>query len=219
LSPRGQGGKKAVADAGGSKPPEKDGSQTGNPFEEAMQLLGGVRRLEGPTRLPSRPPPVAAPATRARREAALGLDRPPVVSEVDDSAGSSPALTALDRAGERFAFVADGIDRATLRGLEDGSRAPEVSLDLHGLKAPQAEARLNAFVRGAHQGGRRVLHIIHGRGLGSRQAGPVLRTLVINTLTRPPLAALILAIVSAPPGLGGPGAALILMRRRRSEAG
>lgn len=185
-------------------------------FEEAMQRLGGIRRLAGPARLPDRPRPNAAPATRARREAALGLDRPPPVAEIDDTAAAA-SLKSLERAGERFAFVADGIDRTTLRGLEDGSRPPESSLDLHGLKAPQAEARLTAFVRGAHQSGRRVIHVVHGRGLGSRQAGPVLRNLVIGTLTRPPLAALILAVVAAPPGLGGPGAALILLRRRRQE--
>ncbi|HEY0710651.1 MAG TPA: Smr/MutS family protein [Polyangia bacterium] len=180
-----------------------------------MQRIGGVRRLEGQARLVNRPDPVAAPATRARREAALGLDRPPAVVEVSDAEASAAALTPLQRAGERFAFVADGVDRAKLRALEDGSRPPEASLDLHGLKAPQAEARLTAFIRAAHQNGRRVLHIIHGRGHGSREAGPVLRTLVVGTLTRPPLAAFILAVVAAPPGLGGSGAAMVLLRRRR----
>ena len=179
-------------------------------FEEAMSRLGDVQPLRGPARLVAGPAPLPSAAVRARREAAT---KSPAATVQGEATSPVASLTAVGRAGEAFAFVADGVDRSTIRALEDGSRPPEVTLDLHGQKAAAAEARLTAFVRAAQQQGRRVIHVVHGRGLGSKEAGPVLRNLVLSSLSRGPLAALVLAVVSAPARLGGSGAAIILLRR------
>jgi DNA-nicking Smr family endonuclease len=56
--------------------------------------------------------------------------------------------------------------------------------------------------------------VIHGRGLHSGAAGPALRDCVLDALAAGPLACRLLAAVTAPPALGGPGAALLLLRRR-----
>jgi DNA-nicking Smr family endonuclease len=55
--------------------------------------------------------------------------------------------------------------------------------------------------------------VIHGRGHRSGPQGPVLRERLIEALLAPPLASALLAAVTAPPALGGPGAALLLLRR------
>ena len=165
--------------------------------------MADVRPLPpGPARLVT-PPPPRSPAARAPQPAAAaGPDR-----------GDGAPLTALERAGDGFAFVAAGIDRRQLRALESGARPPEGTLDLHGRKSHEAESSLEAFVRGALSGGRRIVLIVHGRGLGSGEGGPVLRTLVHARLTSGPLARAVLALVAAPPRWGGTGAALVWLRR------
>lgn len=199
----------------GDKPPGD-----GVSFEDAMRQLG-VARLRGPTRMPEAPVRASAAAVQARRLAAMKRPSPAApLAVVSDQAGVLPTtpatpLSARARAGEAYAFVADGIDRATLRALEAGERAPEASLDLHGQTAAAASAHLLTFIHAAHAAGKRVLHVVHGRGLGSKEAGPVLRNLVVGSLTETPLASLVLAVVSAPARLGGTGAALILLRRRQ----
>lgn len=142
------------------------------------------------------PPPRAAPVRVATRVPA-----------------SAEPLAALARAGDGFAFAAAGVDRRVLRELETGGRRPEVTLDLHGRKSHAAREALDAFVRGAQSGNRRVLLVIHGRGLGSGEAGPVLRNLVHQQLVHGALSAGVLAVVAAPARLGGSGASLVLLRR------
>jgi DNA-nicking Smr family endonuclease len=117
------------------------------------------------------------------------------------------------RAGDAFAHVAAGVDKRAVRELESGVRRPEASLDLHGRKAAAAEASLETFVRGSLAAGRRVVHIVHGRGLGSGEGGPVLRQMVLRRLTAGALAVHVLAVVSAPPRLGGSGACIVWLRR------
>ena len=59
---------------------------------------------------------------------------------------------------------------------------PDATLDLHGDSAHQAERRVKDFVRSqALLRGERVIHIITGRGVGSKQ-GPVLLGVVKRLL-------------------------------------
>ena len=59
---------------------------------------------------------------------------------------------------------------------------PDATLDLHGDTGHQAERRVKDFVRSqALLRGERVIHIITGRGLGSKQ-GPVLLGVVKRLL-------------------------------------
>lgn len=168
-----------------------------------MAKLGGVRRLPPGNRLAT-PASPAAPLPPAPRP----------ITQVDSPAGpGASCLVALPRAGDGFAYVAAGVDRRAVKELEGGGRRPEATLDLHGRKAAQAEATLVAFVRASLVAGRRVIHVVHGRGRGSGEAGPVLRQLVIARLSTPPLAGHVLALVAAPPPLGGPGAALVWLRK------
>ena len=176
-----------------------------------MERLGGVRPLaKAKVRLVTPPPPadVATPRRRVAPEKSLDA------SAVSTAVRKGPCLLELLRAGDGFAFAAAGIDRQALRELEKGLRRPEATLDLHGQKTGAADALLAAFVHAGLVAGRRVLHVVHGRGRGSGDAGPVLRRLVLERLTRGPLADQLLALVAAPPGLGGPGASLVWLRKK-----
>jgi DNA-nicking Smr family endonuclease len=172
-----------------------------------MGKLGHVRRLGGgPVRVVTPPPPPSPGRPIAQAAAQTGALAP---------TPTAPVATLLEqsRAGDAFAFIAEGVDKRAVRELESGVRRPEATLDLHGRKAAVAEASLDSFVRGSLASGRRVVHIIHGRGLGSGEGGPVLRKLVLQRLTSGPLATHVLAVVSAPARLGATGASLVWLRR------
>ncbi len=57
--------------------------------------------------------------------------------------------------------------------------------------------------------------VIHGRGLNSGDAGPVLGEAVQRVLTAGRVARAILAFTHAGPAQGGDGATLVLLRKRR----
>jgi DNA-nicking Smr family endonuclease len=56
--------------------------------------------------------------------------------------------------------------------------------------------------------------IIHGRGLHSGPGGPALRPALVELLCARPVARQVLAFASAPSRYGGPGALIVLLRRR-----
>jgi len=167
--------------------------------DEALfaQAMRDVRRLDGkggPSVVAE--PPRAGPAPSRRRDA--------------EREGPS-----LERWGEQYALLARGADRRLVRALRAGQARPEARLDLHGSDGVTARASLRAFVERAAAEGRRCLLVIHGRGHHSGPAGPVLCDAILEELARPPLSKRVLAVASAPPALGGPGAALMLLRRPR----
>jgi DNA-nicking Smr family endonuclease len=175
----------------GRKPPPEEDQRA---FAEAVR---GARPLD----------------RRGGRAVPAAGDRPvppaPSAGNVDD--GRVRGLTTIERFGERYALLAAGADRRLLRELAQAR--PDESLDLHGLDSAAARRALRELVEGAHQRGARRLLIIHGRGHRSGPAGPVLRDCMLDTLAAPPLCARLLAVVNAPPALGGPGAALLLLRK------
>ena len=126
----------------------------------------------------------------------------------------SGAGFAIERDGERIAARAAGIDRAHLERLRRGEPAPDRELDLHGLTAAEAREDVAFEITDAWEEGERCIRIVHGRGRHSA-GGPVLRDAVVGWLQRPPLSERILAFSSAPTALGGSGALLVLLRRRR----
>lgn len=83
----------------------------------------------------------------------------------------------------------------------------EASLDLHGLTADKAIARVKAFLLGCLERQKKRVLIIHGKGSG------VLRYEVRNYLGGSDLVA---QVQDAPTKLGGEGAVLVLLRSAAS---
>jgi len=73
--------------------------------------------------------------------------------------------------------------------------------------------QVERFVAEAVGSGVRCVCVITGRGLRSGPEGPVLRDQVVRVLTQTALADSVLAVTSAPPGLGSTGALLVLLRK------
>jgi DNA-nicking Smr family endonuclease len=164
-------------------------------FAEAMR---GARRLRGDrkSRVPPQPA-VSASAPRRRRASA-----PPQPEFVVETTGETVAGRARDVAAR------------TVKELRDGEHLVEATLDLHGRSRDQVSGELERFTVGARAAGRRVLLVIHGRGLNSDADGPVLRPAVWDWLASPDGArAGVMVFASAAPRTGGSGATLVLLRR------
>jgi DNA-nicking Smr family endonuclease len=90
----------------------------------------------------------------------------------------------------------------------------DADLDLHGLTAEAARRRLQRFLDDALAEGLRCIRIVHGKGMRSGPAGPVLKTLVHATLR---CSDRIGAYADAPPAAGGSGATLVLLQPVRGR--
>ena len=163
-------------------------------FETAMQ---GVRPLPpGPRR--------AVPDWEAEQPAPAATLRP----------RSSREGLHVDEDGEKLTGAAFGVAHDLVRSLARGEIVPEAELNLHHLTADAAAHQAARFIEQSVAKGRRCVLLIHGRGLHSGPGGPSLRPALVESLSRRPLAEHVLAFTSAPPRHGGPGALLVLLRRR-----
>jgi DNA-nicking Smr family endonuclease len=160
-------------------------------FREA---IGEVRRIDSPPLAPALPPP--APRARrfeedereALRESRLGREAPVEGDEL-------------------LAWRRDHVSERTLKRLRRGEYSVQDEIDLHHLRAADAEHVLKAFLGEARAGARQCVRIIHGKGLRSEGA-PVLKMLVDRMLR---LRGDVLAFASAPAAQGGAGAVLVLL--------
>ena len=97
--------------------------------------------------------------------------------------------------------------------LHRGDFAIQAHIDLHGLDREQAKAIFDNFLQESINFDKRMLLVIHGRGLSS-PGKPVLKNHVGRWLTRGPWRKWILAFSSARAVDGGSGATYVLLRRK-----
>jgi DNA-nicking Smr family endonuclease len=160
----------------------------------------GVEPLSAPRRIAIRRAPAAPVARQTRRDERAAL--------AESLAGPVSVEDALDT-GEEIAFLRDGYPRQTLRKLRRGHWSVEASLDLHGMNRAQAEAAVREFLRHCAARGQRCVRIVHGRGLGSPNREPVLKSKLRKWLA---VREDVLAFSQAPRAHGGSGAALVLLK-------
>jgi len=125
---------------------------------------------------------------------------------------SKPSITLSAQAtSDPWIFVADGISRDRLKRLAAGRPPIGQTFDLHGMTRDQALDLLEQGVGKAIGESKRVICIIHGRGLHS-QGKAVLKESVYHWLRQGVFAHTVLAVIPQP-GSGG-GACLVLLRRQ-----
>ena len=107
-------------------------------------------------------------------------------------------------------FHRKGIDYRILKKLEKGQISVESELDLHGLNLNQASDALKSFINHSILSNHRCVRIIHGKGLGSGERGPVIKDEVKRSLKKWKQ---VLAYVSARQHDGGTGALYVLLKR------
>ena len=111
--------------------------------------------------------------------------------------------------GEELSYLRDGYPPKLLKQLKRGQFSIQDDIDLHQMNAAAAQATIAAFLAEAHQQGLRCVRIVHGKGLRSRAAGPVLKALTDRLLRRRDD---VIAFASARPMQGGTGAVVVLLK-------
>jgi DNA-nicking Smr family endonuclease len=87
----------------------------------------------------------------------------------------------------------------------------EARIDLHGLGQFEAEDRLKAFLRRAHDGGLRAVLVITGKGMSG---DGVIRRRAPDWLADPALRAVVAGVAQAHPRHGGEGALYVALKRK-----
>lgn len=117
-----------------------------------------------------------------------------------------------------------GLDRRTADRLRRGARAPDARIDLHGMSAARAHARLDRFLGEALAAGHRCVLVITGKGgrRGSAEDAPfmtpedgVLRQAAPRWIRSGPFATRIVGIFEAHARHGGAGAFYVYLKKGR----
>ncbi|MEE8622885.1 MAG: Smr/MutS family protein, partial [Alphaproteobacteria bacterium] len=136
---------------------------------------------EAPAETPVEAPAVQKPAVQkpaAARRPKAAVARP------QDLSGQLPELGP---------DTAPGLDKRTAARLRRGQLPVEARIDLHGLTRDEAHQALEAFLKTAHDAGKRCVLVITGKGLRAPGEMGVLRDAVPRWLNAPPIRPLILA--------------------------
>ncbi len=173
--------------------------------EEALlrDALKGVAPLRDSGRADlQRPPPAPIPVQALRDDAQV----------LQDSLSDQLPMEVGLETGEELVFLRNGLSNLILKKLRRGFWATQDHLDLHGLRTEEARALLVSFLNDALTHGFRCVRIVHGKGLRSKNAEPVLKRKVGNWLGQRDE---VLAFVQARPEDGGGGAVMVLLKAKR----
>ncbi|WP_366514904.1 Smr/MutS family protein [Solimonas terrae] len=113
--------------------------------------------------------------------------------------------------GDTLLYRSAGVQDAVLRRLRRGHYRIESELDLHGHNRDRARLAVVQFLARCHERDLRCVRIIHGKGNGSPNSGPVLKALLGSWLRRRKD---VIAYCSARVVDGGTGAIYVLLRAR-----
>jgi DNA-nicking Smr family endonuclease len=165
------------------------------------QSMADARPLKREAEPPSRPKPPAKARFRRADEARVLIDSLDL--------GHGPEI--LDN-GDHLNFRRPEVSGLVLKKLQRGKYRLQAEVDLHGLTVVQARDELAGFLKECRQEHLSCVRVIHGKGLGSGNKGPVLKSKVALWLKQSDL---VLAYTSARPVDGGTGALYVLLQRKR----
>lgn len=166
-------------------------------FRDAVK---DVRRLKGSRRI--QPHGLRRPSPRPRQRE---LDEQQVLQDMM----SDPVHLEDVETGEELLFTRNGLQQKLLKKLRRGELSTEAELDLHGYTVAEARQAIAQFLPACRKQQLRVVRIIHGKGYGSFQKLPVLKTHVAHWLKQRDE---VLAYCSARPVDGGTGAVYVLLK-------
>ena len=162
------------------------------------QSVADAKPLETGDRVPKakKKPSPKARFTRADEQAALdeSLD-----VDIDTMEGSN---------ADSMRYHRPHVGKRTMRKLARGKFAVQAEIDLHGMTVAEARPRLADFVDYSIKRGLTCVRIVHGKGLGSGQRGPVLKNAVNRWLRKWDK---VLAFTTARQVDGGTGAVYVLL--------
>ncbi len=180
------------------EPPDNDQTL----FMEAMQ---GVKPVKGEKQIDNRPAPDKAPPPEDRSEEE-------VLAKLKDLVETGKGFV-VSATSEYIEGTAYNVNPEIAKKLHRGDFSIQAHIDLHGFTVLDATEVFDDFLRSAIETKKNAVLIVHGRGLSSPEE-PVLKTKVIEWLTRGPFRKWVIAFTSARACDGGTGATYVLLRDR-----
>jgi DNA-nicking Smr family endonuclease len=178
----------------------KDTALTDDDKEAFRKAMSDAKPLKTAKRVPankSKPKPKAR-FRRADEKAVL-------MESLEDD------IDAIEQgSGGGLRFHREHVGRRTMRKLTRGGFSVQAEIDLHGMTLAEAKPRLRDFVQYSADQDRLCIRVVHGKGLGSGERGPVLKSAVNSWLRRWDN---VLAFVSTRQVDGGTGAIYVLLQR------
>jgi DNA-nicking Smr family endonuclease len=115
--------------------------------------------------------------------------------------------------GDRVEGRRTDVPLDVLRRLRRGQFPVDARLDLHGMVAQEARARVELFLRAMRSRHERMVLVIHGKGEHSPMGLGVLRGEIAAWLSQGPSSENVAAFATARENDGGLGAVYVLLRR------
>ena len=162
------------------------------------------------------------PISRDNRVERKSGIRRPAGPEGDAEAEALLKLNNLVEYGEGFViadtpeYIEGGgyeVSPELTRRLHRGDYSIQAYIDLHGLSVEDAHEAFEKFINESIMTGKRAVLVVHGRGLSSPDK-PVLKTKLVEWITRSPWRKWVIAFSSARACDGGAGATYLLLRER-----
>ena len=185
-------------------PPAAEDADAEALLREALEGVAPLR-VSGKASL-QRPPPAPIPVQTLRDDREV----------LQDSLSDRMPMEIGLETGEELVFLRNGLSNQILKKLRRGHWSTQDQLDLHGLRTEEARALLVSFLNDALKHGMRCVRIVHGKGLRSRNAEPVLKRKVGNWLAQRDE---VLAFVQARAEDGGGGAVMVLLKAKGRNRG
>ena len=166
-------------------------------FRRAMQ---GTKPLQAEKRVPHDKP---RPKPRARFSKAD--EREVLAESLEDD------IDTIEHGyGGALRFARQHVGQRTMRKLQRGGYSVQAEIDLHGMTLEEARPALADFISYNAARGKLCVRVVHGKGLGSGDRGPVLKNAVNRWLRKWDA---VLAFVSTRQVHGGTGAVYVLLQR------
>lgn len=177
---------------------DEPGEEPDNERDAFREAMRDVRPLKRPARVERRSRPRPVPRFSQSDEARV----------LAESLANDPFAMELET-GEELFYLREGANPRLLRKLRRGQFRIHAETDLHGLNERQAGELIRDFLAEAHRAGWHCVRIIHGKGLRSGPAGPVLKQRTASVLRRRDD---VIAFATARAADGGTGAVLVLLK-------
>lgn len=177
----------------------KDSTVSDKDTDEFRQAMSGTKPLQTDARVPAEKP---KPKPRARFSKAD--EREVLAQSLEDDID-----TLQHGYGDALRFQRQHVGKRTMRKLQRGGYSVQAEIDLHGMTLEEAKPRLADFIQYSASQGKYCVRVVHGKGLGSGERGPVLKNAVNRWLRRWNN---VLAFVSTRQVDGGTGAVYVLLQ-------
>ena len=168
--------------------------------DDFRQAMRGIKPLRSEVRAPE-----ARPKPKPKAKFSRADERQVLAESLEDD------IDTIEHGyGAALRFHRQHVGKRTMRKLQRGGFSVQAEIDLHGMTLEEAKPRLADFIEYSTAQGKYCVRVVHGKGLGSGDRGPVLKNAVNRWLRKWDN---VLAFVSTRQVDGGTGAVYVLLQR------